>query len=509
MRHNLIGAIIPLAITLAGCTNDEISQRNDLPTADGRLPITIKTYLPGHTRGEADVATLSSLGSSGPGFHLQAQYNDDGTWADVISGDIYSADGDGLCTSRTANQLAYWPSDADAEVEFLAIYPATALNSTITQARNGNQELEVTFSANGTDDYLAAHRRLTRTADGAITLTFRHLQAQVVLAVKCDNAAYNYTLTSATLTMPNQAVYNCKEGTILANAAADDSTTITIFTVGETSFSIGETAARVGSFMANASDGTGSLCTLTIGYKTNIGGSVRTYTKSASVTLIAGYVNTITAQVAGDTPLHIAATVDGLPVYHEFVDLGLSVKWASANIGADTPTDYGDYFAWGEVTGFAEGKNNFDWTTYKWCEGSISSITKYVPTGDSYGVNFDDLSELLPEDDAATHNWGEHWRMPTEAEYQELISSCDAALTTLDGVAGYLFTAASGNSIFLPAAGRFSGSSNGDIGTNGGYWSATRNLSGSYNAKMLDFETFTVKGSGRCYGRSVRAVYVE
>ncbi len=506
MRHKLLWAV-PWAITLIGCSSDEIDGRSDLPANEGRLPITISTYLPGHTRGEVSPATLSSLGQNGPGFYLRAQYDDDGTLANAID-DTYYADADGACTSQTG-AMAYWPSDADAEVEFIAIYPAPALNEGITLAKNASQELEVTSVADGTTDFLAAHRRVARTADGAITLTFRHLAAQVVLSVRCDKASYNYTLTSATLTMPGQAIYNCKDGIISANATADDSLTLDIYTPGETTLSVGETATRIGSVMANAANGDGSTCTLTLGYRTNIGGNVRSYTKSATVNLIAGYVNNIVANVAGDTPLSVTASVDGLPEYHAFVDLGLSVKWAATNVGADTPTDYGNYFAWGEVTGLTDGKNNFDWTTYKWCEGTENSMTKYVPTGDSYGVNFDDQSELLPEDDAATANWGEHWRMPTEVEYQELISSCDAALTTLDGVAGYLFTAANGNSIFLPAAGRFSGSSNGDIGMNGGYWSATRNLSGSYNAKMLDFETFTVKGSGRCYGRSVRAVYVE
>lgn len=509
MRHKLLWAI-PWAITLIGCSSDEIDGRNDLPANEGRLPITISTYLPGHTRGEVSPATLSSLGHGGPGFYLRAQYDDDGTLANAID-DTYYADANGACASQTG-AMAYWPSDADTEVEFIAIYPAPALDEGITLAKNASQELEVTSVADGTTDFLAAHRRVTRTADGAITLTFRHLAAQVVLSVRCDKASYNYTLTSATLTMPGQAIYNCKEGTISANATADDSLTFDIYTPGETTLAISETATRIGSVMANAANGDGSTCTLTLGYRTSINGNVRSYTKSATVSLIAGYVNNIVANVAGDTPLSVTASVDGLPEYHAFVDLGLSVKWATTNVGADNPTDYGNYFAWGEVTGLDEGKTRFNWSTYTLCEGTENSMTKYVPTADAYGPVEDGLSVLLADDDAATANWGEHWRMPTADEFRELVDGCTATWTTRDGMTGYEFTASNGNSIFLPAAGYYSGYSHYGLSSSGSYWASALNTSsGSYNAMTLDFSqpSASVKGSGRCYGRSVRAVYVE
>ena len=132
---------------------------------------------------------------------------------------------------------------------------------------------------------------------------------------------------------------------------------------------------------------------------------------------------------------------------HIYVDLGLPRRtlWATCNVGAlaITPEAYGDYFAWGET----EPKNVYDWTTYKYCEGTNNTLTKYCDT--------DRLRTLLPEDDAATANWGPDWRMPTKSEWNDLVLHTDMRWTTLNGVSGMLFTAknGSGNSIFLPAAG--------------------------------------------------------
>ena len=94
---------------------------------------------------------------------------------------------------------------------------------------------------------------------------------------------------------------------------------------------------------------------------------------------------------------------------HEWVDLGLTsgTLWATCNVGATAPEDYGDYFAWGET----EPKEDYSWSTYKWCNGSYKTQTKYC-TNSKYGT-VDDKTELEPEDDAAFVNWGSTWRMPT------------------------------------------------------------------------------------------------
>ena len=204
---------------------------------------------------------------------------------------------------------------------------------------------------------------------------------------------------------------------------------------------------------------------------------------------------------------------------HEYVDLGLSVKWATCNVGATTPEDYGDYFAWGEVT----TKNSYDWSTYKYCEGSDVTLIKYC-TESSYGKDgfVDNKIMLDPTDDAAIVNWGGEWRMPTKAEQDELRDKCTWTwITTENGVSGYRVTSNvlgyTDRSIFLPAAGSKSGSTCENVGTFGFYWS---NLLGSYDeqdyivrsATSISFSSSYKDADGvrdRSSGRSVRPVYGE
>ena len=159
-------------------------------------------------------------------------------------------------------------------------------------------------------------------------------------------------------------------------------------------------------------------------------------------------------------------------VAHEYVDLGLpsGLLWATCNVGADNPEDYGDYFAWGETT----TKSTYNWSTYQYCNGSYNTLTKYCQNS-SYGYNgfTDDLTTLEPGDDAATANWGNGWRMPTEEEWQELYNNTTKTWTTQNGVNGRLFTATNGNSLFLPAAGYRYESSHYNAGSRGYYWSSS------------------------------------
>lgn len=137
---------------------------------------------------------------------------------------------------------------------------------------------------------------------------------------------------------------------------------------------------------------------------------------------------------------------------YEWVDLGLpsGLKWATCNVGATTPEEYGDYFAWGEV----EPKEIYTWETYKYCDGSENTLTKYC-TDSEYGKDgFTDNKTILdPEDDAATMNWGGVWRMPTYEELEELSNNSIGEWITQNGVNGCRIIGPNGNSIFLPAAG--------------------------------------------------------
>ena len=184
---------------------------------------------------------------------------------------------------------------------------------------------------------------------------------------------------------------------------------------------------------------------------------------------------------------------------HSYVDLGLpsGTLWATCNVGATSPEEYGNYYAWGETA----TKGVYDWSTYKWGNGS-GSITKY--TGSS-------SSELELSDDVAYVNWGKKWRMPSEAQFSELINSnyTTTEWTTMSGVYGRKITSKkNGNTIFLPAAGYRYGSSLNDTGSYGYYWSRTLNVSNSSSAKSLYFGSGNIYmyGSNRYYGQSVRPV---
>ena len=163
---------------------------------------------------------------------------------------------------------------------------------------------------------------------------------------------------------------------------------------------------------------------------------------------------------------------------HEYVDLGLpsGTLWATCNIGANSPEEYGDYFAWGEI----EPKSAYDWTTYKWCNGSEYTLTKYC-TNSNYGT-VDGKNRLELEDDAACMNWGSAWRMPTNYQLRELGQMCTWEKMSRNGVSGFQLTGPNGNSLFLPAADMYDYSFP-DQGFSAAYWSGmldTDNPDGAY-----------------------------
>ena len=201
-----------------------------------------------------------------------------------------------------------------------------------------------------------------------------------------------------------------------------------------------------------------------------------------------------------------SGTLDG----HVYVDLGLpsGTLWATCNVGASKPEEYGDYFAWGET----KPKSDYSWSTYKYCKGSYDTMTKYC-TNSSYGT-VDNKTVLEPSDDAATANWGSGWQMPSLEQLKELYNSSytTTTWTTINGKYGRKITSKSnGNSILLPAAGCRLDTSLSSAGSGGGYWSRSRSASRSDNACYLYFNSSNISTyhDNRYYGRSVRPVRVQ
>lgn len=151
---------------------------------------------------------------------------------------------------------------------------------------------------------------------------------------------------------------------------------------------------------------------------------------------------------------------------HDYVDLGLSVKWATYNVGANAPEEVGDYFAWGEVV----PKIRYDRDTYKYFDRNMELLTKYC-TRDEYGF-IDNKNCLELKDDAANFSWGGKWRIPTSSEIEELIGKCTWEATSLNGISGQKVTGPNGNSIFLPQSGTRVDDDNAASNTElGWYWS--------------------------------------
>ena len=180
---------------------------------------------------------------------------------------------------------------------------------------------------------------------------------------------------------------------------------------------------------------------------------------------------------------------------HEYVDLGLSVKWATCNVGANKPEDYGNYYAWGETT----TKDNYSSSNCPTYGLSISELQ-------SQGY-IDSNGNLTARYDAARANWGGSWRMPTYDELNELLNNCTWTWTTQNGVNGYKVKGPNGNSIFLPAAGYRYGSSLDDAGSGGYYWSSTPHDSNDLACSLYFYsDGHSMYYDGRGYGQSVRPV---
>ena len=218
---------------------------------------------------------------------------------------------------------------------------------------------------------------------------------------------------------------------------------------------------------------------------------------------------TVSYSISDVDSIHFSETT-----LHGWVDLGLpsGTLWATCNVGANTPEERGNYFAWGET----EQKERYSWDTYKYCQGTDHALTKYC-TDSSSGCDgyTDGLTELLPEDDAATANWGSEWQTPSQGQIDELIDNNYTTIETVtqNEVDGYKITSLiNGNSIFLPGTGYWYGDSWMADLKGGLYWSRSLGKTGTGSATFLFFKTGTsdisVTEAIRYYGFAVRPVRV-
>ena len=215
------------------------------------------------------------------------------------------------------------------------------------------------------------------------------------------------------------------------------------------------------------------------------------------------YMNVV--QKNGETKQYSLSDIESVDITNfkirEYVDLGLSVNWATCNVGAENPEDFGGYYCWGETT----TKSSYTNASYKWRRDFLG-VTKYV-TQSFYGP-VDNKTTLDPEDDAAHVQWGGNWRTPTEREQDELRTNCTWTLDTINGVMGCRLTSKkegyTDRSIFLPAAGGRWETDHTDCCI---YMSSTLSESSFHNVMLyFDEDGMTSEMISRNQGQSVRPV---
>lgn len=197
------------------------------------------------------------------------------------------------------------------------------------------------------------------------------------------------------------------------------------------------------------------------------------------------------AVVSTKDEVFIDETVESFNTIAEYVDLGPGMKWATCNLGAEYPEDYGRYYAWGET----KAKDEYTWGTYEWCDGSYLTVkNNYVDT----------VTELL----------GSKWCTPSINSWNRLRDGCKWSWTTQNGVYGRLVTSIvegyEGRSIFIPAAGYKSDFISNKVGEDGFYWSSSLCEGDEINAWAISFKTYmNPSGFYRCYGLSIRPLYKQ
>lgn len=206
-------------------------------------------------------------------------------------------------------------------------------------------------------------------------------------------------------------------------------------------------------------------------------------------------------------PIDVIDVTEEEPYEDNCVDLGLSVLWGTCNIGAKSPEDSGNYYAFGEI----EPKESYGWSNYRWCDGTETTLTRY--NADSQRGTVDYLNHLKPEDDVASIKFGDRWHIPTEYEWKELIEECTWTLVTGESGYGYKVTSNfpgyTDKSIYLPAAGIRNATNL--TGSAGFYWSSTTGAQSAQGGSKATIAVFTNSArqmamSGYMNGLTVRPV---
>lgn len=361
-----------------------------------------------------------------------------------------------------------YPDNGD-HVDIVAYYPSTAETSFTVKA---DQTSDDNYRAS---DLMVASISNQERTTSAVDLRFEHQMAKII--VNATAADPSIAINGITLKNIAPTVTFSQTAAVDYSTAATGSIDITMSNNGAALIPQQTVNGQFLVISTSAGNATYSLTkdfTASHQYTLNIEVSAAAVGANIRITGWSsdGSVTVVTAPLPDMTPAGVVA-----------VDLGLSVKWANMNVGATTVTGYGTYFAWGETFGYTNesnyDKNIFTWDNYSYCNGSMTTLTKYC-TDSSKGV-VDNKTKLDFCDDAAYVNWGGSWRMPSRAEIKELLDNTTKVWQTnynSTGVTGFLLTSTvsgyESKSIFLPSTGYVSGSgSKHEEGRYGNYLSSS------------------------------------
>lgn len=498
MKKNIIHIIAAAAVILllAGCSND-----GGMGADADAGSITI----------DASIGRMTKVSADGTNF----------TAGDAIAlyawtGDATSVPGtrvvDGVVNTFDGNRwnpasLMRWGNNG-AEHYFLGIFPAPANVSNFTEAGYRLNPADYTAS----DLLVATNLNGVTPSNGTVNLTFEHVMAKLGVNIKFnDEYASNTQVTSVSVSARKNATVNYLTGSV--TATGDESYVLlsakdepaTGYNKSYSGIQVPQTISHITVIVAGKTyiyDSPTGI-TLTSGKFTNVGLTIgREEMELATMSVTDWTAGESRSDANSELSLN---THNG----YEFVDMGLSVKWGTCNVGADKPDECGAYFAWGET----EPKDYYGWSTYKYGDGMIS-LTKYCSDSEfGYNEFTDSKTTLDLEDDAAHANWGGSWRMPTMAECEELLNDNNCTWvykTTSDGYDhdGCLVTSKiNGNSIFLPAVShRFQ---DWEFSVFGSYWSSSLNEVTPFSAWSMYFNYNSIyepKSYVRCYGMPIRPV---
>lgn len=526
MNRLSISTIVLSTLTLCACTSEEESV---ISSSEPPQTIEISTYVGQSTRAidktafeSGDVIGLYACQTTGDYENIfTAGFMDNVAVTKGESGWTYSP-------------ITTWPADDNEHLSFTAFCPRITTGTATTYPFTVN-----TDPAQQTDPLWCTIRDASindrngkaingsetdasfEPTSGALNLKFKHMLAKVRVKVKLNGSYPGITAVLNSLSVTN--VYSSGTFTIasdLSNGSWSTSGSTTSFILhspSATAMAVTNEAALVGDDLLMIPQSVRSAG-ISLQYTHTVSsGETKTIDKFVSLPekweVNKTYNYTVNLSLDTDD-LIITADIEDrdeenveFPIVHtpaDAVDMGLSVKWASYNVGANAPEDSGLYYAWGETD---DDKSDFSWTTYIWDAGTTGrNLTKYC-TSSQYGT-VDYKTVLEQADDVAHVKWGGAWRMPTDAEWTELLNGCTWTWTTLNGVDGYRATSkTTGNSIFLPAAGYRYGTSGSYNGTYGYYWSSSL-YSSSNGACDFFFYNSDVMCSSyiRYYGCSVRPV---